>query len=317
MSKVAILGWYGEKNVGDETFRQVFQQQLSGHELACVQKLGHAPFKPDHVIFGGGGVVCDWYFKGLTKEQPLYAMGVDLDTDGPRYDQWTSYNFQKLYCRSQLYTRDLRNRHKPVEYLPDIAFALNYQLAPIPERPKKRRIAITLTNELLRYPKALDAVHGLIDRFDEGWEVSFVTFYDGAKDADRDVHAAVLAKISPSAQIFQYNDYQDPAAILSLLSGMDLVLTMRFHGVIFSTMVGVPFISLSTVGKNSLYCEQESIADRIAHLEHITANDLETAVYSTLLYGPYVSKQLSMIAARNKRHVLDAFETVRNTWLTP
>lgn len=306
--KIAVIGWYGKRNAGDDSFQTAFRQELPGHELFFCQQVGDLPSPPDAVIFGGGGVVSPGrYFSNLTKEQPLYALGVDLATSGKDYENWTKYNFQEIWTRSELYTCDLQAAgHLQVKYCPDLVFAITPP-APRDNDPKVKRLIVCMTDELKKVPGALAIVQADLARMSEDWEIHFVSFYCGTKNPDWEIHRELAAGLPEGARVVHREDYGTPEDVMQYMSEGDLVLSMRFHGIIFSTLMGIPFVAFSATGKNSLFCEQEALKEQFIDIAQVQPMTLFDALRRSYRSRNYLSLWLKRVASKNREIVKKVF----------
>lgn len=323
--KVGIVGWYGRQNAGDEAFRSVFKTHLSQHELSFAEQPEEGR---DLHIFGGGGVVVDQYLDNLP-EQPRYALGVDIPLNGPGWERLLKADFKEIYCRSMEYSAIGKEQGLPVKYCPDLAFALD----PRPELDKysqwlfgahaesqfknkrypRKRLAVLLTNELKEH--MIEHVARSLRELQEAFDVVFISMYEG-EGSDSEIIDRVKEKcFNPSYPALHINHTLDPRDLLTIISRMHLVISMRFHGSIFAAASGVPFLSLANKGKHSQFCEQEWVKDCFLELQELTAYKLSHAVY--MLHEERASfwQKLRKTAAENRREVVETMNLIKRTWL--
>jgi polysaccharide pyruvyl transferase WcaK-like protein len=248
MRRINIVGWYGAKNIGDDSFRDVFQKQLPDKDLI----FSHIPnLDSDAIILGGGGVVTGQYLDGLNSyNNPLYAVGVDIAVNGPEWDDIQRLNFQKLYVRSKEYVGIASLKANNIEYCPDIAFSI-YN----PDQVAKgtRTCGLILSHDL---KGGIDHLGQLVRWLQTDFDtIVFIVMYTG-KTFDLEVTQKVMDECKvPCSLIIP----STPEETLQVMSNLDLVISMRFHGVIFATVLGLPFLTLANKGKCSLFCEQERL----------------------------------------------------------
>jgi hypothetical protein len=319
--KLNIIGWYNEKNAGDEAFREVFKQYLPEHE----KTFGYA-FDPksDVTIFGGGGVMQGGYFNNLKLGHPLYALGVDIPLSGPHYEKLLRLKFQEIHTRSEEYSglahaQGMRN----VQYCPDLAFGLEVPpqilMATDPDiiqcfrESKREKLGILLTSEL--QPRQFSEMKRALLGFQKQYDLVFICMYRGKGMVDEVVHQAVSWDLDRN-RLWNINRTSDPKMLLSLISQMHAVITMRFHGAIFATIANVPFVSLANSGKHSLFCEQERIKDHWVDLREF--NHCKLMAQTTWMLGEPrdgMVEKLKRISDRNREQVRMLFERARQTWL--
>lgn len=268
--RINFIGWYGMGNIGDDAFQSVFQQAFSGHELIFSQK-------PDPTaeayILGGGGVVDHGYFDGLEQvgAKPVYAVGVDIPLDGPRYDLIKRTPFRKILVRSKEYFWLGREQGlKNISYMPDLAFWFNP-----PERSAptgKIKLGVSLTEHLLKDQEHIqDHISRVLSRKRDHLEIVFLVF----KKEDENIINKVMERGSFACKVLKPNT---PEMMLDRMSELGALLTMRFHGAVFANVCRVPFLSLSTPGKHSLFCEQEELHDSFLDFRDVNEYKLLAAL---------------------------------------
>jgi len=250
--KINFIGWYGKNNLGDDSFQSVFSQAFYGHDLIFSEK---PDLSADAFILGGGGVIDYGYFEGLENlgSRPLYAVGVDIPLSGPRYgDLIMKFPFRKIYIRSKEYCWLARAQGlSNVVYMPDIAFYLEPPVKSKFNFPPK--LGVSLMNHLLQDEEHLqDHIARVLEVRKDTFDISFLIF----KESDEITVSKILSKCSIPCQIVKP---KTPEEMLKVISNLDVLLTMRFHGAIFANICKVPFVSLSDTGKHSIFCEQENL----------------------------------------------------------
>ena len=257
---INVIGWYNERNTGDESFRMVFDQLFFDHDIVYSKHVNDAA---DRIVFGGGGVMCKDYLDNLGS-RPAYAIGVDVALSGPHYERLRELNFKSIVIRSQQYARIAKERGwKEVSYAPDIALSLDYPN----HYPVRNRIGIILTHELpIEKEKDILAFIGYLKK--AGKDPVFIAMYDGLYP-----DSVTCRRISKDLPLHRNNS---PLSVIRSIASCESIVSMRFHGSIFAAGIGVPFISLGNQGKHSLFCEQESLNDSFIDLKNLDFNALRT-----------------------------------------
>lgn len=259
--KINIVGWYGAKNLGDESFREVFLRQMWQHELSFSAL---PQLDADAIILGGGGVVTEGYLTGLhTYTKPLYALGVDIAVNGKWWNKLRSLPFQRLYVRSKEYVGIASATASNIEYCPDLAFSLYEPRQLLSKRKLGINVSYELTGGIDHLAKTINTLKRDFD------EIVFIVLYTG-KNLDIEMAKRVAAECQCDCSIVTPTT---PLEALRIMADMSFILSMRFHGIIFSTILGIPFLSLSNKGKCSLYCEQERLFGQ--HIELREMNDVK------------------------------------------
>jgi polysaccharide pyruvyl transferase WcaK-like protein len=321
--KINIVGWYNEKNAGDEAFRTVFEEHLAGHDLSFAKSIDPAS---DISILGGGGVMQNGYLRGANPTHPMLALGVDIALNGPRYAAIEALQFKAIYLRSKEYAALAQQQGLPgVQYTPDLVFGIerhhaveDAQIQEALEKSKRPKIGVILTSEIYPYPNRMQEIQKALAVLQETYDLFFISMYHGALSPDAPVNQQAAQGLDP-AKCFFIDHTHDPLAILAVLSRMNRVISMRFHGVILSVVANVPFVSIANPGKHSLFCEQEMLKDYWSNLTEVTAYRI-TSLIQSLDSDPMLSKQLSeqlvRISTQNRNAVQVLFNRIKQDYLT-
>lgn len=308
MSKrISVVGWYGQGNAGDEAFRRVFEDHLSEYELSFAQK---ADVTADYIILGGGGVVTGNYLKGLTAEQHILCVGVDIALNGPSWDTLVALQPKEIWCRSKEYAFIAQEQGmKQVNYCPDLGFAFNLREPALNLPPtNKPRLGVVMTNEINPLSSRKDHVANALKVLSKQWEIHFISMYEGSAQSDFEVNQEIANKAGlPDAPQHQCHDEDDA---YRTIERMDMLISMRFHGVIFAVKEGVPFVSLANKGKHSIFCEQERLKQHFIELNEVTPYKLLDTV-SELSKQQNLRRHLIGISNRNNQKVVQLVEAIK------
>lgn len=268
--KINFIGWYGEKNIGDDSFQTVFSGAFSGHDLVFSQK---PDLSADAFILGGGGVIDYGYFDGLEKigDKPLYAAGVDIPLSGARYDDLIlKFPFRKILVRSKEYCWLARSQGLTnVSFMPDLAFWME---PPVSRRSFPPKLGVSLMKHLLDDEDHLqEHIMRVLELRKDTFDIYFLVF----KDHDEDMISKVLSKGSIPCKVLKP---KTPDEMLKIIADLNVLLTMRFHGAVFANICKVPFISLSNTGKHSIFCEQENLHDSFLDIRDLNPYKLMAAL---------------------------------------
>lgn len=261
---INVIGWYNEKNAGDEAFRMVFDQLFHDHEVIYSKS---SVKEADRIVFGGGGVMCKSYLENVDGKS-LYALGVDVHLNGPEYVRLRSMNFKSIIIRSKEYADIAKAQGwMEVSYAPDIAFSLDY--------PKwdavKDQVGIILTHELPQ-DKEKDICQFIQYLQTLGKRPVFIAMYEGVHKPDFNVCKRIARTYYDSIPI--HKNFS-PIAVIKSISTCEFVLSMRFHGSIFASAMGIPFLSIANKGKHSLFCDQENMSECFLSLDCLNFENLK------------------------------------------
>jgi polysaccharide pyruvyl transferase WcaK-like protein len=292
---VNVIGWYGHKNIGDEAFQDIFKKIIpEDYEIKFTEK---PDLTADAIILGGGGVVRDSYLEGLENYAgPIYALGVDIAVNGQKWDRLKSIPFKHLYVRSNEYVQIAQKEADNISYCPDITFLYDEEKPPF-KKCEKKRIGLILSCDISAHTTIPLHIANTIKALTDVYPTLIVMPFFTAPESDDPAINATIASLCDRS--FNYIIPKTPSEAINEISKLDFLITMRFHGAIFATITGTPFVALANKGKCSLYCEQEHLYEHFVELSE--ANDVKLLNrISYISSQPNVQDKLLNIAAKNR-----------------
>lgn len=320
---IKILGWFGRRNSGDEAFRDVHRLLLPEHTLAWLQPGEAASFQPaaDHyedvVLVSAGDIASAFYFDYIPPGARVIVYGIGI--------AWPSQiaflagykdRILAIWVRNQVDVEPLRAAGLNAFYTPDIAFTLDAVVpnAPPPDKPRKLAMVIVSDNmraaslRLRDLPKFLTVQAFLYELADaigylsEWYDVQLVPFSFDQNDCDIGAIYDLLPRIKTSRPVQVMTEERAPLDMIAHMRAADLVVSMKFHGVIYSLMNATPFVAVSDTRKVRLVCAENGLADLYLPITGFTALAMRTAVKSaeaatTRQHIAETSAQLKRLAA--------------------
>lgn len=260
--KIAVIGWYNHGNVGDEAFKKAFQALFPQFDFDFQ---AHVPGNVNDVydaVWVGAGSFLDEQVGGLEDVKlPTAFLGIGMGhAPGDRLLSVMA-KAKALVVRDQLTFKNLISVGLSPEVAPDLAFANPVLANPTPPEGKK---AVVLLNDFF-CPKmggtswqksAWDwflhefarTCEGLIY---DGYELDFVPMCIGGIDDRRP--AGMVQGYLPE-QLFEKTKWMTTApgtnvpheqCVHNAIAEASLVITQRFHGMVYSAQMGKPFIAIA------------------------------------------------------------------------
>jgi len=277
---IPILGYYGHNNAGDEAFKAAFSGTLGDVPHQFVTSLPQGGSTPV-TLFGGGAILNEYFTKYLSSARSIYAVGCsfpygdkDIHILDPLRDR-----LRCLLLRSRRDVAVARAAGYDATFTPDLVFSAKpvtdpgegmtidqlVSLAVLPPQgfsPDRRKLFVFLSGdywldyltgnrkrfeeiELLkeRLAKALDAMSARYDIVMPSMSVWYsARDYIFAGD--------VLKRMRRRERVCLIERYVDAPDLISVLARTDgIVLSMKYHGLVFGLLSGRFAVNVGTTRK--------------------------------------------------------------------
>lgn len=163
----------------------------------------------------------------------------------------------------------------------DASFGMRW-LERLGHRGDKPLIGVNLTHDrwsLDQLPELPSLIASVLDKMIDGSGVQVMLFANEVREGEGFDSAGireVLSKANRADHIFAIpNRYWRPQEAMSFVACCNVTLTMRYHFAIFSALQGVPFVSLSRLGKLKDLCADLGWSHEVS-LEDANAADVES-----------------------------------------
>jgi len=334
VNRSLVIGWYRRGNCGDDAFVEAFQSLLPGSELTFatpnMTELRGAngvvvPAHFDRVILGGGDVIKDYYLRQVPKDVALDIVGCGVGYES-EMKQLADRRVGRVLLRNQADVTLASKAGVAARYVPDICFGIPPEkwqergaASNIYRGGRKKRLGVILSahpQSGTGQPKQGESAYfdylqwelaSTLDHLVPYYSVHWISFSVDPDAWDEGVGYLVRRKMQNRGdQFFAAYEADRPLDQLALLSKMDLVLTMKFHGAIFSAIAGVPFISMGLTRKLTQFCEQEDLTDFL--VAPYTFRKAVLVEQIRAAEAPGVKERLANIALKNCAAVEEAFK---------
>ncbi|MEE2528805.1 polysaccharide pyruvyl transferase family protein [Pseudarthrobacter sp. J75] len=269
MARIGLVGFFGWGNYGDELFYRIWKQSVGQfHETRLLHDKLESPYfsRPaaevvrdvDGIIIGGGDLVIPnkispLYWNRAWLAKPIYISGVGVPTwikhEAPDVMERLRTFFQHPNVR-YISARDvesaewIRRKLQPkvaVEHHADLAFGSMYPPARKFEKPT---VGISLrTHRADSDPTIL--LNACRQLQSEGFEILNIVMGTGrTRAADLAVAQAFPLE---GQKIFESESIDD---ISSVIGGLDVLISNKFHGTVVATTYGVSSVVLSSTSKS-------------------------------------------------------------------
>jgi len=263
---INVIGWYDKNNIGDEAYKISFKKIWPNANFV----FSDIPIESaDEYVIGGGDVVSSSLLNSVSKiknNKNMMSISFPDSVSDNHFDE-----FQRVWVRDQ-YSLDnaVKFGLKNAEIVPDFAFSLNADqrkgdqiLKGIFKKEKldlySNRIGIIVNAHMMTGHNCSAVKSSLFEKFT--WELSsfcdnysasfiFIPFGTSFPWDDRAAASSVASKCKfwkKNCVIYDRMTVQDT---LDLVSSLDVLISTRLHGSIFSTIGTTPFVDITHNHKN-------------------------------------------------------------------
>lgn len=306
------LGYFDRKNLGDESFKVVIPKLFSENvhlTFICTDDFKGDINKYDAVICGGGDIINPYFIdrikgiiKGYTKQ--IYALGVGIAHESTVENGLLDI-FDHVFVRNVCDVRMVQRRlgSKYAHYLPDLGFLLEPpEVKREDERPyHKQRVCICLACPAARQPQFTKALVSFINTLTEDYHVILLPFNTDRNMNESDV--ILNRAIAKETVVEVIEDVTTVTQMLKLLASADYIIAHRFHSHVFSTVCGVPYLSIETCRKVKLLNKETHYTWTYTPAEKDGRFDVDTTVLlqafdRMVSDAPTIRKQLNQVYKR-------------------
>ena len=277
MINIPILGWYDQQNVGDEAFKDVFRAAIRDVDSSFTVSF-HTPFNPlkspppGKVILGGGDVIRPFYLQKIPPDVKIFPIGVGLGYQSEvQLLEKTKTPFALFRNKDDVELA--RSRGIVAEYAPDLTYFLN-EPDPLPIDMKNGKIlGVLLSDEISPTSERRETskeysyyeylkweLAGILDFLSEYYHIYFVSFSNLLSINDHKVSLDVYRRMSARDRVSFITQPLSLAQALWTVKQFDLVISMKFHGIMFAVNQGVPFINIAETRKTQRFCIENKLA---------------------------------------------------------
>lgn len=314
----SVVGFYNKNNSGDDAFTLAIPRLLpQGSEISFT----HGPPSKDAVaILGGGDVIGPYFFNFIPDGREFYVLGAGVSYE-PELENLKKLRVKEAFFRNKKDAQLANDLGIKSFYTPDLVFSLDVpQTKRILPKGDKKLLGIMYADSLNegRGSNFRSAAYGKFFK----WELADLIF--SLKDYYRPVFIPMSHKVYDMDTrslmdiinfLPEFVDHDllpplPPMDIIKAVSELDLLLTVRFHGLIYATLAGTPFVNIGLSRKTQQYCLENDLTEYCVPkysffkdrcLEHIKNAE-----------APGVSAKLRAITDKNKQELVKVQEHIRS-----
>lgn len=291
--RILVYGWYNHGNLGDESYKFSFKETWKEHDFTFVDNILDSDINRfDLCIIGGGDVVREASLRMISKMKcPKISISVTI----------TAISLiPEIYILDHIYVRDISSYdnlikygYKNVTYIPDISMVLEGDrengkkiISKLFDKSKSEKYSKVYTivvnahllgnlntphkNKIMFSKMASDMVD-VIDRTSASF--LFIPFAVSLPWDDRVSNALVNSYTKFYKKNCVVYDKLSVSDSIDIISASDMVITSRFHGLIFGLSNNIPTVTISFHDKMSGFCK--TIDKSYIEYWEFSANEME------------------------------------------
>lgn len=312
---INIMGWYSKDNIGDDAFKDCFRTIFHENSL---NKLNFHTMRPDvsrPIILGGGDVVKEFYIHKLSEAPAVVLCGVGLGYES-EVNLLKSLNIPLAIVRNKADADILIREGINAIYSPDITYILPDVAIPEDRPPGKKRLGVLLSEEINpTYERRASSEYmyyeyykwefaSSIDELSEYYDIEFVPFSCLNSIDDRRIAGDIFRRCRNRESITLVDKLPSVEAARTKIATYDLLVTMKFHGIMFAVQSGVPFINIAETRKTQLFCSENGLShltvqkfsfDKTRFLEFVKTAELASTKSVVKTVGLELKEQIKGI----------------------
>jgi polysaccharide pyruvyl transferase WcaK-like protein len=330
---VKIFGYYHHQNAGDEAFALFFRRVFRNTRVDFIADRSECP-SIRRLIMGGGAIINEYFLAKLPEFDALDVIGCSLGGGEDKINLLMpiSHKLGIIALRSPRDVEIARAKGLNAEYFPDIVFGLEkphptlslasaLRLGALPNNlstEKKTAIVLLSDHYSTRYadePSRFLAVErykdALASDFDDltcDYNLIFVPMSAFFNAMDYAFAHDVTRRMKRPELTALVSQYLGPEKVLNIIASIaDVVVSMRYHGLVFGLLCEKPVINIGDEPKNIDLMKASSLERYSLPLDNLSEGSLAVAVRCSAS----MHERARLISAQHRAAVQPLIERLR------
>lgn len=258
---ILVYGWYGQGNIGDELFKEAFKHLFPEYQFIFTDRITKELLEGTSAVFIGGGSFLFAPLKiepgalKLLKTKKVFYIGIGAETDIHTNHLELMKIAKLIAIRSSINLDNIISVNQNTLVIPDIV----YSLQSLVQRNLPRDRSVLIIPNTAVVPSWVDPQwkHAAWNYFksefaqfldslvESKYSINFFAMCQNKKTNDNYAAIEIINYMKNKDSNFLLNNsLGDIKDITHTLSQYSTIITQRFHGIVLSEMVKVPYISL-------------------------------------------------------------------------
>jgi polysaccharide pyruvyl transferase WcaK-like protein len=274
MVDVPILGWYDKRNVGDDAFKEVFEDVvLEADSTAKISYYTQRQISPglNKIILGAGDVIRPFYIDKIPMDTSIFIIGAGLGYES-EIELLGGRSVPFSLFRNKADVQIARSFGVEAEYCPDITYLIE-GLEPLPiQMGEGKTLGVLLSDEINPTSDRTESTKEylyceylkwelatILDYLHDYYNICFVAYSTLETINDHKVSLDIYRRMSHRDNVSFITQPLSIRQALWLMKQFELVISMKFHGIMFAVNQGVPFINIAETRKTQQFCTENQL----------------------------------------------------------
>lgn len=260
LNNILVYGWYYQGNIGDDLFIDAFKKIFPQLNFTFTDQITLEKLQSNDAIFIGGGSFLEFPLKikgdilNQIKQKPIFYIGIGAETN-IHHDQLELMKLAKLISiRSYINLDKILSINKNTIVIPDLVRSLSDELVISNKKPN----SVLIIPNLSLVPQNIDAYWKHISwnyfksefsqfldiLIEKNYSINFLPMCNNREFSDSWAAYEIISHMNHRQSNLVLPPVDGLKDLSKIISSYEAVITQRFHGIILSEMLNVPYLAI-------------------------------------------------------------------------